>query len=209
MRFFLPFTLSLGLAVATPVAAQVDWLPVPDEGPRRDDVRPAVGEWHFGADIGFANFVPAVFQERGTRFVLYGERQVHRWFAVQLDGNCSRGARRRVFGEPQEFVSVCAGVVSAVVPIPLTRSLWPYVRTGYGVALWDEQAREGFYDVEAIAPSAVLAAGVRAYFGAQQQVGLRLDVQRQQTALRQLQVPHWSFGLGVSMRFPRGYTLED
>lgn len=209
MRLHIACTLVLALAAATPAAAQVEWLPVPQDEPRREDLRPAVGEWHFGADIGFANFIPGVFQERGTRFVVFGERQVHRWVAVQLDGNCSRGSRRRVVGVPQEFVSLCAGVASAVVPIPLTRTFWPYVRAGYGVALWDEQAREGFYDVEEVEPTWVLAGGVRSYFGAKQQVGLRLDIQRQQTALRDLRVPHWSFGLGLSMRFPRGFALED
>lgn len=173
------------------------------------DTRPAVGEWHFGADIGFASFIPGEFRERGTRFVLFGERQIHRWAAIQLDGNCSRGTKRALGGNPQEFVSLCAGVVSAVVPIPVHRTFWPYVRAGYGVALWDEQAAEGFYDVEEVAPTLVLAGGVRTYFGAAQRVGIRLDVQRQETNLRELRVPHWSFGFGVSMRFPRGMKLED
>lgn len=205
MRLFL----ALSLALATPAFAQVEWLPVPADEPRRMDTRPAVGEWHFGADIGFANFIPGVFRERGTRFVLFGERQVHRWAAIQMDGNCSRGSYRRIPGTPQEFVSLCAGVVSAVVPIEFNRTFWPYVRAGYGVALWDEQAAEGFYDVEEVAPTWVLAGGIRSYFGAKQQVGLRVDVQRQETNLRELRVPHWSFGLGLSMRFPRSLTLED
>lgn len=197
------------MAVAMPAAAQVEWLPVPEDAPVRTDRRPAVGEWHFGLDVGFANFIPGVFQERGSRFVIFGERQVHRWAALQADGNCSRGSRRRQPNVPQEFVSLCAGVVSGVVPIELHPKLWPYVRAGYGVALWDEEAREGFYNVEEIAPTWVLAAGFRSYLGAEQRVGLRLDVQRQETSLRDLRVPHWSFGLGLSMRFPRGFTLED
>ena len=197
------------LAVATPAAAQVEWLPVPEDTPARADRRPTVGEWHFGVDAGFANYLPGVFQERGTRFVVYGERQVHRWVAIQMDGNCSRGSYRRVPNVPQEFVSLCAGVVSGVVPIELHPKLWPYVRVGYGIALWDEEAREGFYNVEEMEPTWVLAAGFRSYIGAEQRVGLRLDVQRQQTSLRDLRVPHWSFGLGLSMRFPRGFTLED
>lgn len=199
----------LWMAVATPAAAQIEWLPVPEDAPQRTDRRPGVGEWHFGFDVGFANFIPGVFQERGTRFVLFGERQMHRWAALQVDGNCSRGTKRRQPNVAQEFVSLCAGVVSGVVPIELHPKLWPYVRAGYGIALWDEDAREGFYNVEEMAPTWVLAAGFRSYFGAEQRVGLRLDVQRQETALRDLRVPHWSFGLGLSLRFPRGFALED
>lgn len=201
--------LVLLLAVAAPAAAQVEWLPVPEDAPRREDRRPEVGEWHFGFDIGFANYIPGVFRERGTRFVIFGERQVHRLVALQADGNCSRGAKRRVPNEPQEFVSLCTGVVSAVIPFELHHAFWPYARVGYGVALWDEQAQEGYYDVEYSAPTWVLAGGFRTYLGAEQVVGLRVDVQRQQTTLRDLRVPHWSFGLGMSLRFPRGFSLND
>lgn len=194
--------------MATPAAAQVEWLPVPEDTPRRGDKRPDVGEWHFGMDVGFANYIPGVFQERGTRFVVYGERQLHKRMALQLDGNCSRGSKRRVPNLQQEFVSLCAGVASAVIPLEVHRSLWPYVRVGYGIALWDEQAQEGYYDVEDKSPTWVLAAGFRSYLGADQKVGVRIDVQRQETSLRDLRVPHWSFGFGLSMRFPRGVTLE-
>ena len=188
------------LAVSAPLAAQTDWLPVPEDVPYRGDRRPAVGEWHFGVDAGFANFIPGYFRERGTRFVLYGERQLHRHLAVQADGNCSRGSKARVIGVPQEFVSLCSGVVSAVVPFELHPKLWPYLRVGYGLSLWDEQAREGFYNVDDKSPTWVIAAGFRSYLGAEQRVGLRLDVQRQETSLRDLRVPHWSFGLGLSLR---------
>lgn len=201
--------LILLLAAAAPAAAQTDWLPVPEEKPRREDRHPDVGEWHFGVDVGFANYIPGVFRERGTRFVVFGERQVHRNFAVQADANCSRGSKRRIPNVPQEFVSLCTGVVSAVIPVELHHAAWPYLRLGYGIALWDEQAQEGYYDVEDTSPTWVVAAGIRSYFGAEQKVGLRLEVQRQETSLRELRVPHWGFGLGLSLRFPRGAKLED
>jgi hypothetical protein len=201
--------LLLLLAIAAPAGAQVEWLPVPDDVPGRQDRRPEVGEWHFGADAGFANFIPGVFKERGTRFVVFVERQVHRRFALQVDGNCSRGSRRRIPNVPQEFVSLCAGVMSVVVPFELHHAAWPYLRAGYGVAVWDEQAREGFYNIDDTSPTWVLAGGLRSYFGADQSIGLRLEVQRQQTSLRDLRVPHWGFGLGLSLRVPRGVRRED
>ena len=123
--------------------------------------------------------------------------------------NCSRGTKRATAFTPQEFLSMCAGVVGGVVPIRIHPKVWPYLRAGYGVALWDEQAREGFYDVDDTSPTVVIGGGFRSYLGAQQRVGLRVDVQRQETSLRELRVPHWSFGFGVSVRIPRGARLED
>lgn len=198
----------LMLAVASPVAAQVEWLPVPEDTPSRQDLRPAVGEWHFGLDIGFANYIPGVFKERGTRFDVFVERQVHRNFAIQADANCSRGQMRQLPGDPQEQISLCSGVVSAVVPFKLRPKVWPYARVGYGMSFWDEQAREGYYDLDDTSPVWVLAGGVRSYFDANQTIGLRVDVQRQETTLRELKVPHWSFGFGLSIRVPR-FSPED
>ena len=197
------------VATAAPAAAQVEWLPVPEDTPRREGRRPQVGEWQFGFDAGFANYIPGVFRERGSRIVVFAERQVHRALALQADGNCSRGAKRRVTGQPQEIVSLCSGVLSAVIPFELHHAIWPYARVGYGVSLWDERVQEGYYDVDDSSPTWVLAAGFRAYLGAEQKVGLRVDVQRQETTLRALRVPHWSFGLGMSLRVPRGVTFED
>lgn len=204
MRLHVLLTSLLAATFAAPLAAQTDWLPIPEDEPRRVDRRPAVGEWHLGIDAGFANFIPAEFRERGTRFAVFAERQVHRYVAVQLDGNCSRGSRPRVPGNPQEFVTVCGGVASAVVPFSLHPRIWPYLRAGYGLALWDDAAAEGFFDVDHTAPTVVLAGGVRSYFDARQTIGLRIDAQRQQTNLFSRPVTHWSFGFGLSLRIPRG-----
>lgn len=191
------------LCASAPLAAQTDWLPVPDDGPVRQDRRPAVGEWQFALDFGPARF-PDGFRARGSRFAVGVERQVHRWVALEADLSCLRSAETRLPGEPQAFVSLCSTVLGGVVPIEVSSRFWPYVRAGYGLALWDEQAREGFYNVDDTSPVAVLGAGVRTYFGREQSVGLRVDFQAQQAALRDVDVSVWSIGFGVSLRVPRG-----
>ncbi len=203
MRFIVLLGFVGLVAPLAPVRAQSDWLPIPVEEPRRVDRRPAVGEWHVGVDAGFANFIPTQFNERGTRFTLFGERQVHRWVAVQASGDCSRGSRPRIPGNPQEFVSLCSGVLSAIVPIPLHPRVWPYLRAGYGLALWDDRAAEGFFDVDETEATAVVGLGLRSYFNNKQTVGMRIDAVRQQTTLYGDPVAHWSFGVGLSLRLLR------
>lgn len=195
--------LLLFLAVASPAAAQVEWLPVPQEAPQREDLRPAVGEWHIGMDAGVAKFVPEDFAAKGTRLAVFAERQVHRWVAVQVGGTCSRSSSRPTPASSFEVVSLCTGVVSGVIPIALHRAVWPYLRLGYGVALWDEALREGYFDVDDTAPTLVAAAGIRTYLGPAQTFGFRVDLQHQRTTFDGQAVPHWSLGFGLSVRIPR------
>lgn len=189
--------------VSAPLAAQTDWLPVPDDGPLRADRRPAVGEWQLGLDFGPARF-PDGFRARGSRFAVGVERQVHRWVALQADVSCMRSTKTRLPGEPQDFTSICSTILGGLVPIEVSSRIWPYVRAGYGLALWDEQAREGFYNVDETSPVAVVGAGFRTYFGREQAAGLRVDVQAQQAALREDDVFVWSVGFGLTLRIPRG-----
>jgi hypothetical protein len=200
MRLLLLCTLTVAALPLAPLHAQSDWLPIPVEEPRRIDRRPYVGEWHYGIDGGFANFLPTQFNERGTRFQLFAERQLHPWVALQASGDCSRGSRPLVPGNPQEFVSLCSGVVGAVVPIPLHPRVWPYLRAGYGLALWDDFAAEGFFDPDEYVGTAVVGFGLRSYFNNRQTIGMRIDAQRQQTTLYGDPVTHWSFGVGLSLR---------
>lgn len=195
--------LLVGLVLAaSPLAAQTDWLPLPVETVLTDK-RPTPGEWMFGVDIGFANFIQPEFQERGTRFAVFAERNVMPWLGAQLDVNCSRGTVDATFAFPQSEITLCSAAVTGVIPFEVSTRLWPYVRLGAGYATWDENATEGFWSIDETSPTFVAAAGVRYLAGSTGLVGVRFDVQRQQTSLYDLSVTHWSFGFGVSIRAPR------
>lgn len=191
------------MLAASPLAAQTDWIPLPVEV-ELTDKRPTPGEWMFGMDIGWANYIPPEFKERGTRFVVFAERNVLPWLGAQVDVNCSRGLVYATFSNPQSEVTLCAAALTGVIPIPVSTRLWPYVRLGAGYATWDENATEGFFSMDETAPTYVIAAGTRYLVGSTGNIGLRVDVQRQQTARRELSVTHWSFGFGLSVRAPRG-----
>ena len=195
--------LLVGLVLAaSPLAAQTEWLPLPVEVVLTDR-RPSPGEWMIGGDIGWANFIPVEFEERGTRFTIFAERNLMPWLGAQVDVNCSRGVTRGSPGNDASPLSLCAANLSGVIPIPLTARIWPYVRVGGGYGTWDERAEEGFFNSDDASPTFVVAAGTRVLVGEQGRVGLRVDVQRQQTSLRELSVTNWSFGFGVSVRIPR------
>ncbi len=190
------------LLTASPLAAQTDWLPLPVEIILTDK-RPTPGEWMMGVDIGWSNFMPVEFEERGTRFVLFAERNVLPWLGAQVDLNCARGTIRPAFSSDGRASTVCAANLSGVIPIPISTRLWPYVRFGGGYATWDDNATEGFWNSDDTSPTFVIAAGTRYLVGTDGRIGLRFDVQRQQTSLGDLSVATWSFGFGVSTRLLR------
>lgn len=190
------------LLAASPLAAQTDWLPLPVEVVLTDR-RPTPREWMVGGDIGWANFTTPEFKERGTRATLFVERNLKPWLGAQLDVNCSRGAMRATMSSSESITTICAANLSGVIPIQFTPRIWPYVRAGAGFATWDERVTEGFWNVDDTSPTFVIGAGTRLLLGEHGLVGLRVDVQRQQSSLHDLSVANWSFGFGVSIRVPR------
>lgn len=190
------------LLTASPLAAQTDWLPLPVEIVLTDK-RPTPGEWMLGVDIGSSRFMPAEFKDKGTRFVIFAERNVVPWLGVQLDVNCARGTVLATMSSAESTSSVCAANFSGVIPIELSPRVWPYVRVGAGFATWDEQVTEGFSNSDDTSPTFVIAAGSRILVGAEGRLGLRIDVQRQQTSVGDLSVATWSIGFGISARLLR------
>lgn len=195
---------AVALSVASTLPAQnPGGIPWEEEPERRMTIkRPVKGEWQLGADAGWANFLAPEFEERGTRFTGVAERNFLPWLGVQADLNCSKGTLRQTILNPPSFFGVCTTALSAVIPIPVAYTIWPYVRVGGGYAFWDEESVEGFWDVDHTAPAFVAAIGTRYFPLNNDRIAMRLDIQRTQTTLRDTDVGQWGFGFGVSVRIP-------
>lgn len=192
---------SVAPALAAQIPGGIPWEEEPER--RMVDKRPTPREWMIGVDGGRTNFLAAEFEEKATRFVGFVERNVLPWLGLQADLNCGKGTVRASDSNPQSFIGACTTSLSAVVPIPISYAVWPYLRVGAGYAFWDEQAVEGFWDVDASAPAFIAAVGARYFPLGNDKVALRVDIQRTQSSLRDLAVDQWGFGFGATLRIPR------
>lgn len=196
---------SLAVLLSSPAFAQnPGGIPWEDPPERRMTVkRPQKGEWMIGVDGGRTNYPQPEFERKGTRFVGFAERNFTPWLGVQADLNCSKGTVAQTILNPPSFIGLCTTALSAVVPIPVAYSIWPYVRVGGGYAFWDEESVEGIWDVDVSEPALVMAAGARYFPFGNDKIALRLDIQRTQTAIRDLDVGLWSYGFGLTLRIPK------
>jgi hypothetical protein len=201
MRLFIAVA---ALAIASTLPAQnPGGIPWEDPPERRMTVKkPLKGEWMLGVDGGISNYVQDVFQKKSTRFNVFVERNVFSWVGLQADVNCGKGTVLATPFRPSYFLGVCTGALSAVIPIPVSYSLWPYLRVGGGLALWDEDAREGFWDTDDTSPAFVAAVGTRYFPFGNDKVALRVDIQQTLTTLQDVKVSQLGFGFGVSVRIP-------
>ncbi len=192
------------LAIATTLPAQnPGGIPWEDEPERRmTEKRPTKGEWMFGVDGGWSNFQQNAFEKRATRIVLFVERNVLPWMGLQGDVNCGMGTVRETLFAPSSSITMCTGALSAVIPIPVSYTFWPYLRVGAGLTLWDEQAVEGYFNSDFTEPALVAAVGARYFPFNNDRIAIRLDIQRTQTTLRDSDVGQWGYGFGVSLRIP-------
>lgn len=201
MRFIIAVA---ALAIATALPAQnpggIPWEDPPDR--RMTVKRPVNAEWMVGVDAGRTSFQQPEFDKRATRFVAFVERNVLPWLGVQADVNCGKGSVAASAFNPSSAVSLCTAALSAVLPIPIAYSFWPYVRVGGGYAFWDEDAVEGYWNTDDVSPALVAAAGLRYFPFGNDKIAIRLDFQRTQTSLRSLKVGQRGFGFGVSVRIP-------
>lgn len=205
MRHFLAVAaLATATTLATALPAQnPGGIPWEDEPDRRMTVtRPTKGEWSFGVDGGWSNFRQAKFEQRATRFALFVERNIVPWLGVQGDVNCGNGTVSQTPLAPSSSIVMCTGALSAVVPIPVSYTFWPYVRVGAGLTLWNEQAVEGYFNSDFAEPAFVAAIGARYFPFNNDRIAIRLDAQRTQTTLRDAAVGQWGYGFGVSLRIP-------
>lgn len=201
MRLFIAAA-ALVLATALP-AQNPGGIPWEDPPERRMTVKkPQKGEWMLGADGGISNYDQPEFRRKSTRFVVFVERNVLPWLGLQADVNCGKGTVNPTGFSPASFIGVCTGALSAVVPIPVSYSFWPYVRVGAGYSLWDEVAVEGFWDTDETSPTFVAAVGTRYFPFGNDKIALRMDIQRTQSTLRSLSVSQWGYGFGLSVRIP-------
>lgn len=192
------------LMIASALPAQIPGgIPWEEEPERRMTVKkPVNGEWMIGADGGISNYAQPEFRRKSSRFVVFVERNIMPWLGLQADVNCGKGTVNASGFNAASFVSVCTGGLSAVVPIPVSYSLWPYVRVGGGLALWDQNSREGFWDTDETSPAFVVAVGTRYFPFGNDKIAIRADIQRTQTSLQNLSVSQLGFGFGVTVRIP-------
>ncbi len=201
MRLFIA---AAALMIASALPAQIPGgIPWEEEPERRMTVKkPINGEWMVGADGGISNYGQPEFRRKSTRFAVFAERNILPWLGLQADVNCGKGTVNATGFTAASFIGVCTTGVSAVVPIPVAYSFWPYVRIGGGLSLWDEDAREGFWDTDDTSPTFVAAVGTRYFPFGNDKIAIRVDIQRTQTTLRSLSVSQLGFGFGVSVRIP-------
>lgn len=201
MRLFIVAAL---LVIASALPAQnPGGIPWEDPPERRMTVKkPIKGEWMVGADGGLANFAQPEFRKKLSRLTGFVERNVFSWVGVQADINCGKGVANGGANAPASNLGVCLGSLSAVFPIPLSYALWPYIRVGGGYALWNENAVEGYWDTDDGSPAIVAAVGARYFPFGNERYALRLDIQRTETSLQNVNAGHWGFGVGLSVRIP-------
>lgn len=201
MRFVIAVA---ALALAGELPAQnpggIPWEDPPER--QMTDRRPVRGEWMFGVDAGRSSFQQPEFDKGATRVVGFVERNVLPWAGVQADFNCGKSSLASNSFEPSAPVSVCTAALSAVFPIPISYTLWPYLRIGGGYSFWDEDAVEGYWNTDDVSPALVASAGVRYFPFGNDKFAIRLDVQRTHTSLRSLKVAQRGFGFGFSVRIP-------